>query len=202
MPKLLTVLTDLLFPPSPEALLLRTSPENIWPALYHQDSFQGITFLSYYRDPLVKAAIKENKFHHNKKAAKLLATLLLRHSMANDTKTLFIPIPLGKKRQRVRGHNQVITILEAAGLAKQTYSHLLVRSIETAPQSHLTKNDRVKNTVGAFTYYPTNEQFTAFNRVILLDDVVTTGSTLHTAYSALQSKLPPHLTIEKMAIAH
>ncbi|MBP6881529.1 MAG: ComF family protein [Candidatus Pacebacteria bacterium] len=202
MPKLLTVCIDLLFPPSPEELLIRDITMHTWVTKYQPGHYQGVLFLSQYHDPMIRAAIKENKFHHSAHAAKLLASLLLQHKIARDEKTIFIPIPLGEKRQKDRGHNQVTTVLAAAGLLPRTSSNLLKRITETAPQSHLTKTARAENIHKAFTYLGGGEQLSDFDRVILIDDVVTTGATMRAAASALRPHLPAKVRLECLALAH
>lgn len=202
MPRLLTVLVDLLFPPSPEALLVRCADHDTWKRKYQPGSYQGVTFLSHYHDPSVQAAIRENKFHHNRQAARSLATLLDIYGVTKDQRVAFVPIPLGRKRYFERGHNQVTTILEAAGLSKRTYLNILKRSVETIPQSHLDKKARKQNIQNAFMYQGNIELLADFDRVVLVDDVVTTGSTLQAAYSALLPHLPSHIRLERLAIAH
>src|SRR3989338_4304592 len=68
-----------------------------------------------YRDPLVREAVWELKYHGNKKVARLLATVLYDEILAflleyapltNFTEPLLIPIPLSRKRQTERGFNQ------------------------------------------------------------------------------------------------
>lgn len=175
---------------------------NTWMTKYQPGHYQGVLFLSQYHDSLIRAAIKENKFHHNAQAAKLLASLLVQHKVAKDEKTIFIPIPLGEKRLRERGHNQVTTVLAAAGLLPRTYPQLLKRTTETAPQSHLTKTARAENIQKAFTYQGSDEQLSGFDCVILLDDVVTTGATLQAAVSALRPHLPAKVRLQCLALAH
>lgn len=202
MPRLLTVLIDILFPPSPESLLIRNSNTGAWSKKFQPGSYKNILYLSSYQDPLIRAAIKENKFHNSKLAAKLLATLLNTHESTKDQQVAFIPIPLGRKRTLERGHNQVTTILEAAGLSKRTYLNILKRNVETTPQSHLDKKAREKNMQNVFSFQGNIELLSDFDRVILVDDVVTTGSTLHAAYLTLLPHLPSHIKLERLAIAH
>lgn len=203
MRKLLTGFIDILFPPSSDELLLRHVTPNIWENVYQPGVYRTTTYLAHYQQSLVQAAIKENKFHHRKHATTLLASLLLRWPPAQKPDTVFIPIPLGKQRQRDRGHNQVLSVLRAAGLLEKTVTSILERSIETLPQSHLGGAKRAQNIKHAFTCREEKiSELQKYTRIVLLDDVVTTGATLEAAKAALLPHLPPHIPVDCVALAH
>jgi ComF family protein len=93
-----------------------------------------------------------------------------------------IPIPLGAGRLRSRGYNQserLATALAArTGLGVRT--DLLSRARETRTQTALTPDARRANVAGAFAAHRASGL-----RVVLVDDVFTTGATLTAAASAL-----------------
>lgn len=202
MQKLLTVIGDFLFPPSADQLILRNSDPTNWPALFQPGRFGAVSYLAHYQQPLVKAAVRENKFQHNRLAAQLLGTILSRWSVTQEETALFLPIPLGPNRQRTRGHNQVLTILQAAGLSEKVRTDLLKRNTETQPQSHLTKRERLSNMTGVFSFTGAADVFQSYTRVVLVDDVVTTGATLRAAQAALTPHLPAQVTLTCVALAH
>ena len=94
-----------------------------------------------------------------------------------------VPIPLGRRRRRRRGYNQSERL--AAALATRVGGRvredLLSRRRETPTQTALTPEERQANVAGAFVGRGTVRGA----RLVLVDDVFTTGATLAEAAAAL-----------------
>jgi ComF family protein len=101
---------------------------------------------------------------------------------------IFIPIPLSPQKFRQRGYNQAKLL--AKELAKQTSGEVievLQRTRTTKPQYGLSREEREKNIKGAFEFNAKGKmQKAKVRNIFLVDDVVTTGSTLVEAANVLK----------------
>lgn len=156
-----------------------------------------------YANPLVRTFIHEAKYHDNERAARILGTILSEYLTERTSdltawhgkSVIIVPIPLSKKRYRERGYNQVERIARYAG--EIPVRSVLKRVRDTLPQTTLGKQARLKNMEGAFI---AKEPLDAAYTYIVLDDVTTTGATLHAAVTAL--KAAGAETIIGLALAH
>jgi ComF family protein len=111
------------------------------------------------------------------KLADVVSELLAGRS---DTVPLLMPVPLHKGRRRARGFNQAELIARAA--AKHLHGKVeiapeaLVRHRETISQVGLSREERIENMRDAFRVV--DRKRVAGRAVILIDDVMTTGTTL------------------------
>lgn len=98
---------------------------------------------------------------------------------------LIVPIPLGKRRLKERGYNQVGMIARPLAMALDVkYApNGLMRRKETRSQVGLTKSERRDNVRDAFV---TGIEVEGMN-ILVMDDVSTTGSTLSSSAEALLS---------------
>jgi len=91
---------------------------------------------------------------------------------------IIVPVPIHFRRKQQRGYNQ--SELLARSLAKQAEitfcPKVLTKSLNTPPQSTLGRGERLKNLKGAFAVKQAEP--IAGKRILLVDDVMTTGSTL------------------------
>ncbi len=119
--------------------------------------------------------------------------------LADASKPIIIPIPLGKKRRAERGFNQIEDIIQRAvnSLDIAIDTTLLERTRETVSQVSLPRHKREANMRGAFkTTRPADPSRT----YIVIDDVITTGATLQAAIDALSQAGAKYIV--PLALAH
>jgi ComF family protein len=127
--------------------------------------------------------VSQLKFQRNLTYAKIFSHLLLttlqKHyvSSLSELPEIIIPIPLHKKRIRERGFNQALEI--ARPIAKKLTLPLSINTVQrsryTQAQSLLTATERRKNLQHSFTL----TKSISAKHIVLLDDVVTTGTTVY-----------------------
>ncbi len=100
---------------------------------------------------------------------------------------VLVPVPLGPRRQRLRGFNQagVIARALAARWGLEVASDVLRRVRDTSSQTGLAPEERETNVRGAFQAAPRPVAHDENRLVILVDDVLTTGATMVAAGTAL-----------------
>ena len=99
---------------------------------------------------------------------------------------IIIPVPLHRSRIRSRGYNQSQLLADELGnlFGIPVVSKVLVRTRATHSQTRLTAQQRQHNVAGAFKV--PDPVITANNRILLVDDVVTTGCTLNECAKTLK----------------
>jgi ComF family protein len=97
-----------------------------------------------------------------------------------------VPVPLAASRERERGYNQSVELAKTLALAWDIpmRSDLLARGRATETQTRLTPGERHRNVSGAFRASAERASLRGLH-LVLVDDVVTTGSTLNACAAAL-----------------
>jgi ComF family protein len=130
----------------------------------------------------LKEVIHQFKYRSHQSLAKPLAHLLLsvyRSNQENLSSDMMIPVPLHRSRERERGFNQALELSRKLSRFIRTpvVSGLLVRSRPTKVQAGLSRRERRLNLAGAFRL--SRSGVVEDKRVLLVDDVFTTGATLN-----------------------
>jgi ComF family protein len=112
---------------------------------------------------------------------------------AIDESDLIVPVPLSEARLQKRGYNQALEICKHLSRSK-TDATLLLRIKDTLTQSSLSKTERLKNVKAAFAIEPLLAKELQGKRVLLVDDVMTSGATLFAAAAALRQAGATHIT--------
>ena len=95
-----------------------------------------------------------------------------------------VPVPMYKRKKRLRGYNQAEVI--ASRLSKEIgipmYPDMVCRNRPTVPMKGLNDIQRQKNLKNAFNF---NKKGLLLERVLIIDDIYTTGTTLDEVAKAL-----------------
>jgi ComF family protein len=129
----------------------------------------------------IRDLIHSFKYHRNTHLRYPLALLTLEGlnaTVSKHTPHLIIPVPLHRSRLRQRGFNQAVLLGSELSrrLSLKMLPDALVRVRQTEPQIELTATERRLNVKGAFSVK--KGDLVTGKRILLLDDVMTTGSTM------------------------
>ncbi|KJH71153.1 ComF family protein [Aliterella atlantica] len=140
----------------------------------------------------LKRAIAALKYDNQPQLARPLGTRLAQtwlQSQFARSGLIVVPIPLHINKQKQRGYNQALLLAqsfcEVTGLKWQ---HGLERQQDTEAQFKLSPLQREQNLAMAFKLSPKFCQHQPTNRVLLLDDIYTTGATARQAAQTLQQQ--------------
>ncbi len=197
--RFLDILSDIIFPASKERALVEKMGLYEALAMLPKDKNRprGVFSIFEYRNNLVRTMVWELKYRGNKKVA-LLCAKILREIILNEHSDsvvfdnrpiLLVPIPISGARRLERGFNQneivisEIILLDDVGVFEKCFD-CLVKVRDTVPQSSLhNRAERLKNLSGCFDVIDLEK--VRGRNVVLIDDVVTTGTTLKEARATL-----------------
>ena len=97
-----------------------------------------------------------------------------------------VPVPMYEKKRRIRGYNQAeLLAKELSKLLKiPMIDNFLIRSKMTIPQKELSDTQRINNVKNAFQIRDIGVKY---NKILLVDDIYTTGITLDECTKALKA---------------
>ena len=128
------------------------------------------------------------KFHQHLAWASRMAQLLWQlpgvQTAVKDA-TAIVPVPLSAERLKERGYNQALLLAQAIHQEARAHihkpppiqPHWLIRLLDTPAQAQLGRRARLRNLRHAFAADPRHAAAIAGQRVLLVDDVMTTGAT-------------------------
>lgn len=138
------------------------------------------------------------KFHDRLDLAKPLARLMIRagHELVKDADIL-VPVPLHRQRLFQRRFNQAGELVKE--IARQSGKPHALRALKrirpTRQQTRLDHHERVKNVAGAFRVAGEEATKVHGRRVLLVDDVMTTGATVNACVRALLREQATHVDV-------
>lgn len=144
---------------------------------------KNIYYLTAY-DTEIKRLISAFKLRNRRYIGELLGGFIkdpLERVIDEEEIDLVIPVPVSRDRKRSRGYNQVEDILTCAGIGFER----VMRIRDTKPMhSLLDEKLRKENVSGSFK----SQVDIANKNILIVDDIVTTGSTVRELIRALEAQ--------------
>ena len=139
----------------------------------------------------IEHAIRQMKYHGQPRHAGTLSFLLaeaIREMESSPVFTGIVPVPMYRGKERARGYNQAMLLASGLGqcLDIPVYGQAVEKTSRLHAQNGLTRQERFAVLQGSFTPVPGGE-VPRQARILLLDDVTTTGSTLRACASAIHA---------------
>ncbi len=168
------------------------------------DVQMATAFLRMTKRNKARKIIHELKYHDNKNAGIALGKLFgldLKKSNDMNAFDFIIPVPLHPKKLFKRGYNQCDYIAEgmSATLNVDINKLCLVRAINNSSQTRQSRYKRWENVEGIFTIK--NPEILEHKNILLVDDVITTGSTIEACAATLNRVHGLKLSVGAIAIA-
>ena len=151
---------------------------------------------------LIRKTIIDYKFNEKSYLYKTFVNFLLKNEKIFEKIQKYdkiIPVPISKKRKKERGYNQSLLITkEIAQKTKlELVNNCLYKTQNIIEQSKLNKEERTKNIQGV--YEIKNEQLIQNKKILLFDDVYTTGSTVNECSRVLREAEPSKIGVLVLA---
>ncbi len=158
--------------------LQMVTPE--WLSLWHGSLASELIMRGVYGwayEGAIRTVIRQAKYHGNPRAIQWIVSQsesVMRRAIHELQPEVMIPIPSARVRFVSRGFNLPTLIAHSVGPVDSPVASVVIRVKETPPLAGLSKSDRRRELAQAFQVVPGS---IAGKRVLLVDDIVTTGST-------------------------
>ena len=167
--------------------------ENQNPYIFFEELISIFKYEGIIRDKII-----DYKFNEKSYLYKTFTIFLLKNKkifekiQSYDT---IIPVPISEKRKKTRGYNQ--SLLISREISKKTGIKLqeknLIKIKNTIEQSKLDKEEREKNVQNV--YQIKNEEILKNKKILLLDDIYTTGNTVNSCCKILKKAKPKKIGV-------
>ncbi len=137
---------------------------------------------------LMRESLMKCKYGGRREYLDYYGEMMIRHGgkyLARWRPQAIVPIPLHKTQMRLRGFNQSLCLAQALGghFGIPVYPQMLEKVRKTRTQKSLDEKQRRSNLRGAFSI---GAQFQPLKKILLVDDVYTTGGTVDEAARCLK----------------
>ncbi|MDA0986444.1 MAG: ComF family protein [Bacteroidetes bacterium] len=152
------------------------------------DNFYGLYYFE--NNGVLQKLLHQLKYENRKFIAEIFGDLIgneIKENKLFEDNKLIIPIPLNKIKERERGYNQSLILAKRVSkiLGINTLDNILFRKKYTKTQTQLNLQERKENIKDAFEVR--NNELIKNQNIILVDDVITSGSTIEEAAKCLKN---------------
>ncbi len=139
------------------------------------------SFAHFAKDGIIQSIVHELKYNNNPDIGEYIGKLIGKRIADSDfisSVDYIIPVPLHPRREEERGYNQSEKLAAgmSAGTKVKVNTNNLIRTKNTMSQTKHSRFERWSNTEGIFMV--NNPELFAGKHILLIDDILTTGSTL------------------------
>ena len=164
----------------------------------------GTSLFRFEKGSAYQTLLHDLKYRGNKRAGFYLGRLLgheIKHTSLSNC-DLMIPVPLHRHRLRQRGYNQSEIIARGASLSTgiPVADHLIKRYRYQSSQTSMNRQERFENMARAFRLFDSKADLHG-KKILLIDDIVTTGATLEACSQLLISKFSCIICIATVSYA-
>lgn len=161
---------------------------------------RGITCMQYRE--IERKMIRDFKYRGKSFLSRKLSEIIYDKIMAEGLEfDIIVPVPMYAGKKRKRGYNQAELLGKYLGrrLGVPCLSNILSRIRDTAPMSKLGLRDRKRNLDGAFLVSESAKREISGRRILLIDDIYTTGTTAEHCSKLLKSRGAAQVYIASLA---
>lgn len=164
------------------------------------------SYFYFSKESRVQRLIHNIKYHGLKDLAvdigKMMGNAIKENSNFTDSVEVVIPVPLHPKKLKIRGFNQSECLAEGISrqLNKKMNKDNIIRVVHSPSQTRKSRYHRWENVSGIFEVR--NEEELVNKHILLIDDVVTTGSTIEACYTAVKNIHGVRISVAAIAFAH
>lgn len=138
---------------------------------------------------VMQGSVHRFKYKCRREYTSFYVELIMRqcgHLLRQWNVDVIMPVPMYKKKERVRGYNQAALLAKGIGrrMGVEVDCGKLLRVRKTRPMKELNDEERFYNLENAFKIKP---DVIKYNRILLVDDIYTTGATIDACAAALKA---------------